>query len=83
MSPQLSPDQTLANRARERVKLLVRGALMRADLEVSRGPYTSRVARTLHAQGIDTVLDVGANVGQYASLLRRAGFAGRILSCEP
>ena len=78
-----SPDQTLANRMREHAKLVVRGALMRADLEVSRGPYPSRVARTLDAHGIDTVLDVGANVGQFGSLMRRAGFAGRILSCEP
>ena len=62
---------------------MVRGALMRADLEVTRGPYTSRVARTLAARDVDTVLDVGANVGQYATLVRRAGFEGRIISCEP
>ena len=83
MSLGQSPDQTLANRARERVKLVMRGALMRVDLDVTRGPYVSRVARTLSAHGVDTVLDVGANVGQFASLIRRAGFAGRILSCEP
>jgi len=32
---------------------------------------------------INCVIDVGANVGQYGSLIRRAGYAGRILSIEP
>jgi FkbM family methyltransferase len=76
-------DQSLANRLRERAKLVVRGVLQRADLDVSRGTYTNRLVRTLDARGIDTVLDIGANVGQFATLTRRSGFAGRIISCEP
>lgn len=78
-----SPDQTLANRVRERAKLLLRSTLMRADLEISKGPYATRVARVLAARDLEAVLDVGANVGQYSTLLRRAGFSGRIVSCEP
>lgn len=76
-------DQSRTNRARETAKLWVRRALQRADLQIGRGSYASRLAQTLQAHHVDTVLDIGANVGQYAVLTRTAGFAGRIISCEP
>lgn len=76
-------DQTWSNRTRERAKLALRTGLYRLDLDLGKDPYAKRLARTLRSQGITTVLDVGANVGQFATLLRHAGYRGRIVSVEP
>jgi FkbM family methyltransferase len=68
---------------RESMKLALRRAMSMANLSISRDPAVARLQRALSAMDVDTVLDVGANVGQFAALLRGAGFTGRIISFEP
>ena len=47
-------------------------------------PEIQALRRFLSAFAVDCVFDVGANRGQYATMLRKdAGFAGAILSFEP
>jgi len=43
----------------------------------------SRRARMIRYHAIQTVVDVGANIGEYGAELREWGFQGRILSIEP
>lgn len=68
---------------KESVKLGTRRALLKCDLDIGRDPASGRLSRTLRSRGIDTILDVGANVGQFAAITRSAGFGGRIHSFEP
>lgn len=37
----------------------------------------------MRRRGVDVVLDVGANAGQYGTMLRELGFTGRLVSLEP
>jgi FkbM family methyltransferase len=68
-------------------KWLVRRAFRSVGYDLQRyselGDAEARRGRLLRAYGVDVVLDVGANTGQFARELRRAGYAGRIESFEP
>lgn len=46
-------------------------------------PHEAQLAAVLERFAISCVLDVGANVGQYATMLRAQGFGGKIISFEP
>ncbi|MDG4476042.1 FkbM family methyltransferase [Thiovibrio frasassiensis] len=68
-------------------KRIMKDIFRRLGLEVHR--YTASVSPTaqivssLHKFGIDLILDVGANQGQFASEIRGGGYRGNIISFEP
>jgi FkbM family methyltransferase len=59
---------------------LVRPLLRRQGLELVRIP---NLGGFLEHRKADLVVDVGANLGQFAKGLRKLGYRGRIVSCEP
>jgi FkbM family methyltransferase len=65
----------------------VRGLARRMGYEVRRyTPLWSFAAARealFESRAVDVVLDVGANAGQYGTMLRELGFGGRLVSLEP
>ena len=74
-----------------RLKSAAHSASQRVGFEITRwrdvGAYPESAfrprVRFLSSIGATTLLDVGANRGQYARALRAAGYEGRIISFEP
>lgn len=66
---------------------IVRQVLRKFGVDLVRYSYMSHpIARKIHFMketGINLVWDIGANEGQYAYELRRAGYTGKINSFEP
>lgn len=71
----------------ERLEHLIRRSANRFGIDVHRHRPTdslhARLAAMLAYNGADVLLDVGANVGQFAVAMRHAGYRGRIISFEP
>jgi FkbM family methyltransferase len=65
----------------------LRNFLLRRGYAVMRIRNTNHVLgrriKLLQGYGIDLILDVGANTGQYAERMRGIGYAGEIVSFEP
>lgn len=69
------------------MKKIIKKIINRAGFELHRfnrasTPFGLFIA-AIKNFGIDLVVDVGANIGQFASELREGGFSGHILSFEP
>jgi FkbM family methyltransferase len=66
-------------------KVIINNILRKAGLEIQRFPGSDlrRRAKIIDDLGIDLILDVGANAGQYGRLARSLGYRGQIFSFEP
>jgi FkbM family methyltransferase len=66
---------------------LIRRTANRVGLDITRyrptDSATGRLVTMLGEHRVDLVLDVGANIGQFAQALRQAGYRERIVSFEP
>jgi FkbM family methyltransferase len=67
----------------QRTVMQLRSAVNKLGYDVTRENFKHRFVSALAHNGITTVLDIGANTGQFGALLRRAKFDGRIISLEP
>lgn len=72
---------------RYEVRDWLKGRLHRIGYDVityrSGRSLAGQIGAVLPGLGVDAVLDVGANVGQYGTLLRSVGYRGLIVSFEP
>jgi FkbM family methyltransferase len=66
-----------------RVEHFIQRNLGRLGLEIHRAGYHRNVMNFIADREIDTVVDVGANQGQFAKTLRAQGYRGKIMSFEP
>lgn len=67
----------------DQVRLIARAAPLELSRSYSERDFKRKFVQQLESRQVDVVLDIGANSGQYASGLRKAGFNGRIVSFEP
>ncbi len=69
------------------IKRFVKNAILKTGYEIKRvvphKTFGFSLQRLLSDHQVNTVLDVGANVGGYAMFLRKLGYRGKIISFEP
>ena len=67
------------------MKTIIKNFLRRFGVQIKRFPDVDLRRRTMLMNnfGINKVLDIGANIGQYGTEIRRLGYKGRITSFEP
>ncbi len=70
------------------MKNIIKSLFRSVGLDLVKHPYTDITSsldylKLLNNHKVDMVLDVGANVGQYASDLFKIGYKGKIVSFEP
>ena len=81
----LANEPALILRNKTLMTLFINKLLSKVGVQVKRYPDADlkRRMRIVHHFKIDTLLDVGANAGQYAKQMRELGYAKRIISFEP
>jgi FkbM family methyltransferase len=62
-------------------RMKIRAELHKRGIDLCRS--SPNIVDFLTSRRIETVYDVGANVGQYGSMLRTYGYTGQIISFEP
>jgi len=67
------------------MKKLINRLLMETGYQFKRypDPYLVRRMKIINQYNIDTLFDIGANAGQYASEMRKLGYRKKIISFEP
>lgn len=71
----------------KQIEKFVRRSANRFGLDIRRhhpdATSSARLSRAMSKHGIDLLIDVGANVGQFAQSMRDAGYKNSIVSFEP